>query len=134
MIEIVVDASIVSLWLRPPASPGAESAQRLLERYEAGRLSVVAPPLLFLELLNVAGRRWLWTESALCDLATRLEAMLTEVVDPDLRRVASWAARGLTAYDATYVALAEERGVPLITHDRQILDVATGIAQPVDAR
>jgi|SRR5579859_4303661 len=134
MNEIVLDASIASLWLRPPGSPAAASAQALLKRYEAGQLGVVVPRLLFLELLNVAGRRWRWAEVALIDLATRLEAMLGDVIDPDLGRVASWTARGLTAYDATYVALAEERGVPLITHDRQILAVATGIAQAVDAR
>lgn len=129
-----MDASVASLWLRPPASPGAESAQALLERYEAGHLSVVAPSLLFLELLNIAGRRWRWAEAALIELATRLEAMLAEVVDPDLGRIASWTARGLTAYDATYVALAEERGIPLVTHDRQILAVAAGIAQPINVR
>lgn len=134
MIEIVVDASVASLWLRPPGSPGAGSAQTLLERYEAGHLGVVAPPLLFLELLNIAGRRWRWAEAALSELAARLDGMFTDIVDPGLTRVALWTARGLTAYDATYVALAEERGIPLITHDRQILAVASEIAQAVDIR
>lgn len=134
MNEVVVDASIASLWVRPPGSPGAGPAQALLERYEAGDVSVVAPPLLFLELLNVAGRRWRWAEATLSELATRLEGMFTDVADPDPRRVASWTARGLTAYDATYVALAEERGIPLVTNDRRIVAIAAGIAQTVDAR
>ena len=134
MTEIVVDASVAMRWLKPPTTPVAEPAQALLEQYEAGRLSVVVPSLLFLELLNVAGRRWRWAEAALIELTTRLEAMFTEIVDPGLDRIAFWTARGLTAYDATYVALAQERGIPLVTHDRRILAVATGIAQDVSTR
>jgi predicted nucleic acid-binding protein len=133
MTEVVVDASIASLWVRPPGTPGAGPAQALLERYEAGDVSVVAPPLLFLELLNVASRRWRWAEAALIELVTRLEGMFTDMADPDLRRVASWTASGLTAYDATYVALAEERSIRLVTSDRQLLAVAPGIARTVDA-
>jgi len=47
-----------------------------------------------------------------------------------LARTASWTARGLTAHDTTYVALAEERGIRLVANARQILDLAEGIAQP----
>jgi predicted nucleic acid-binding protein len=131
---VVVDASVAVRWLEPATSPRADAAQVLLEEYESGRLSVVVPSLLFVELLNVAGRQWRWAESALSELATRLEGMLTEVIDPGLSRVALWTARGLTAYDATYVALADERGIRLITEDRQVLAVAQGIAQPTSTR
>lgn len=134
MREIVVDASVAARWLEPPTTAGATPAQALLEQYQAGRLAVVVPPLLFLELMNIAGRRWRWAEAALIELASRLEAMLTEVVAPDLSQIALWTARGLTAYDATYVALAEKRGIQLVTSDRQIIAVAAGIAQAVDAR
>lgn len=60
--------------------------------------------------------------------------MLTEVIDPELSRIARWTARGLTAYDATYVALAEERGIRLVTGDPQVLTLAVGIAQPIGVR
>lgn len=134
MTVVVVDASIALRWLGPATGAGADGAQALLEEYESGRLSLIVPSLLFVELLNVAGRQWRWAEAALSELATRLEGMFTEVIDPGLSRVALWTARGLTAYDATYVALAEERGVQLITDDRQILAVAEGIAQPTSLR
>jgi predicted nucleic acid-binding protein len=93
----------------------------------------MVPRLLFLELVNVAGRQWRWTEARLLDLVDRLERTRFDVAEPALERVALWTARGLTAYDATYVALADERGIPLITDDRQILALARGIAAPVSS-
>jgi predicted nucleic acid-binding protein len=134
MTEVVVDASVAARWLEPSGSPLTAPAQALLEDYESGRLSVVVPSLLFVELMNVAGRQWRWAEAALSELATRLETMFTDVVDPQLSRIALWTARGLTAYDATYVALAEEREVRLVTDDRQVLALAGGIAQPTTRR
>jgi len=129
LTEVVVDASIAVRWFEPPGAPRLAPAQELLSEYQAGRLRVVVPPLLFLELLNVAGRRWRWSEDALVRLTTRLEALLLDVAEPGLTRVAAWVSRGLTAYDATYVALAEQRDVPLITDDRQVLALAGGIAR-----
>jgi predicted nucleic acid-binding protein len=48
-----------------------------------------------------------------------------------LGTVAAWVARGLTAYDAAYVALAEARDVVLISDDDQILEVAASISSPL---
>lgn len=131
MSETVVDASVAIRWFEPVGMREPGHAQALLDRYESGRISVVVPPLIFLEVLNAAGRGWRWSENALLALATRLESMRFDVLEPELGRVALWTARGLTAYDATYVALAEQRGIPLITDDREILAIAGGIAQPV---
>jgi predicted nucleic acid-binding protein len=46
-------------------------------------------------------------------------------------RVAHWTARGLTAYDGAYVAVAEEVGARLITDDGLIVEIAEEIAQPL---
>ena len=130
MTEVVIDASIAIRWLEPTGTPGGAPAQSLFDEFEAGRLNIVVPPLLFLEILNVAGRRWHWAEARLVELTTRLAGMFEDVVPPDLGRVAVWTARGLSAYDASYVALAEERAIPLITDDQRIIAVAAGIARP----
>ena len=42
--------------------------------------------------------------------------------------MARWAANGLTAYDAAYVAVAEHAGAQLITDDEQIVAIAPGVA------
>lgn len=110
---------------------GSEEARELRNEYEAGRLAVAVPALLFLELLNVAGRRWGWDEEALHELAGSLDDLLFEVAEPELQSIAPWVARGLTAYDAVYVALAEERGQPLVTDDQMIVAMASDFTRPL---
>ena len=130
MSEAVLDASVVLKWFATEQR-GSSEARKLRNDYEAGRLSVVVPALLFLELVNVAGRRWGWDEEALLELAQALGDLSFEVDEPELQLVASWVARGLTAYDAAYVALAEERDLALVTDDETIIELAPGISRPL---
>ena len=117
-------------WLDGSADPAAASIRA---EFEAGKVAIVVPGLLAIELLNVAARQWHWNEARLAYLVDQLEDTRFDVSEPPLHRVAHWTALGLTAYDATYVALAEERRVPLITADREILAIAGVIAQPVSS-
>jgi predicted nucleic acid-binding protein len=126
MRHLVLDASVVLCWFRKPAEPAGAA---LRSDFEAGGVAVTIPGLLFLELLNVAGRQWRWQEEELLEFAEELDRTKFEVVDPDLGRIANWVARGLTAYDASYVALAEQLGIPLVTLDRTIRDLAPRIAR-----
>jgi len=126
----VLDASVVLKWFAPEQR-GSFEARELRMSYEAGRLSVVVPALMFLELLNVAGRRWRWDEEALGELADALDELSFDVGEPELQSVAAWVARGLTAYDAVYVALAEERALPFVTDDETVLQLAAGISRPL---
>ncbi len=132
MTEAVLDASVVLKWFRADGERHLEPARSLRVSFEAGQLAVAAPPLLRLEIVNVAGRRWKWGRDALVELAVALDELGFEFEEPELARVASWTARGLTAYDATYVALAEARMTPLITDDDFVVslagDVATALA------
>jgi predicted nucleic acid-binding protein len=129
--EAVLDASVVIKWFRSDGERHVDPARVLRRSFEAGELIVFTPPLLRLEIVNVAGRRWRWDEAALVDLAASLDELGFEQTEPDLVRVARWTARGLTAYDGTYVAVAEAVGTPLITDDDLIVEIATEIAQPL---
>jgi predicted nucleic acid-binding protein len=129
--EAVLDASVVLKWFHMREEPNLEAAHLLRARFEEGQLNVAAPPLLMLELLNVAGRRWGWPAGEVVDFAANLSALRFGLIEPELASVANWAGRGLTAYDAAYIALAEQLGVPLVTDDRELIAVARTLVVPL---
>jgi predicted nucleic acid-binding protein len=134
MTEAVLDASVVVKWFHSTGERHAAAARALRARFEAGELRVLAPPLLWLELLNVAARRWRWAHARLEQLATTLPNLGFELLEPGLASVARWAANGLTAYDAAYVAIAEHTGAQLITDDDEILRAAPKLATALGGR
>lgn len=123
----MLDASVLGRWV---FEPNDAAAGALRAEFEAGELTVAVPALAFLELLNVAGRQLRWAADELTELADRIQRSGFDVLEPDLARVAPWVARGLTAYDASYVALAEQLDMPLATADRLILELAPRLAVP----
>jgi predicted nucleic acid-binding protein len=126
--EAVLDASVVLKWFHSEGEGNVAEARELRGRFEAGDLYVLAPQLLWLEVVNVAARRWKWPGKQLDQLAETLPRLGFELVQPGLPRVAAWAARGLTAYDAAYVTVAEGAGVHLLTDDAEIVRLAPEIA------
>ncbi len=128
MTEAVLDASVILKWFGGEGERHLAAARSLRSEFEAGELLVYAPPLLQLEIVNVAGRRWNWEEAALVELAAELDELGFELRAPELGRVAGWTGRGLTAHDAAYVALAEAEALQLITDDDLIVKVAPQIA------
>jgi predicted nucleic acid-binding protein len=133
LTEVVLDASVVLKWFHSEGEANAEAAKALRERFEAGALRVAAPPLLWLEILNVAARRWCWGGAQLDALAASLPELGFELIEPELEGIAEWAAEGLTAYDAAYVAVAEEAGIPLLTDDAEICKIAPAVAEPLSS-
>ena len=133
MTYVVLDASVVLKWFRDEGERHIVEARSLRVAFEAGQLLVVVPPLLRLEIVNVVGRRWGWAEPALIELATALDILGFEFKEPELSSVSRWTARGLAAYAATYVALAELEAIRLVTDDDLILSVASEIAVALSA-
>ncbi|MHB1837866.1 MAG: PIN domain-containing protein [Solirubrobacteraceae bacterium] len=128
MSDLVLAASVVVKWFHADGERNAAAARALRDRYRQGELRVLAPPLLALEVVGLAARRWRWDAARLERLAGALGMLAFEPVEPQLSAVARWAARGLTAYDAAYVAVAEQAGAPLVSDDDQVLRAAPGIA------
>ena len=79
----------------------------------------------------ITGGCWGWADAALRELATSLHEIAFDVGEASLPSVAVWVRRGLTAHDAAYVALAEERGLPLVSDDRRVLGTAPAITRPL---
>lgn len=116
---LVIDASV----LVPYALPDADDIDsgRLEDAFADPRTDVVAPPFVDLEVVNVGARRRGLDERSLVAIAEQLERLPLERIDPELSGVARWAAFGLTAYDATYAALAEQLDARLLTRDDDLL-------------
>jgi predicted nucleic acid-binding protein len=128
----VIDASVGLNWLLP--EPGAAAALHLRSRLVEGGVAVYVPDLFWAEAANVL---WRLTRSG----AARLEAIEARELLEVLRAaplstepVGSVAGRaleiacetGVTAYDATYVAVAELRRARLWTADRRLVAALGG--------
>ena len=116
---IVLDASVaVELLLNTPIG------KRLVERLRAPAVSLHAPHLIDLEVAQTL-RRYV-ADDTLTEERGRLALQHLAMLDLNryphdvfLRRI--WELRdNLTAYDASYVALAETLGATLVTSDRHL--------------
>ncbi len=121
-MDIVLDTNVLAYALLGVPRHGA-TATRLLSAAQA----IVVPDVLRAELANVL---WQWARSSHVAPSTALallddaEALLSEVVPSDHL----WTEALLLAmdadhpvYDTLFVALARQRGIPVVTHDRALL-------------
>lgn len=124
--ELVIDCSVSATWVLP----GELSArsERLLAQALDGEVRLLVPTLWHYESLNLlrsAVLRKRLTEPEAKKALHLLSEIPMEVVDPDLqgRPVILEAAlrHRLSAYDASYLALADSRGVGLLTADSDLI-------------
>ncbi len=117
----VVDASALAALLF-----GEPEAEAVADRLGSGRL--VAPALLDHELANICLkkiRRHPGQREALLRGFGLRERVAIDIVAVDHREVVDLAgAAGLTAYDASYLWLAQRLGAGLVTLDRRLAAVA----------
>ena len=121
---IVVDASVLANAIADDGADGA-TARGQLRRHD----TLTAPDLVDVETMGVLRKRWLAgtldddrLHQAIEDLHAL--ALIRYPARPLIRRIADLRAN-VTAYDATYVALAEVLDCPLLTADRRLAN-ATG--------
>lgn len=120
----VIDASVLLMRVFEDEE-GHEPARALLRDYSRGMVELIAPTLLIYEVTNgvlqtLEGRRpgrGLSLEEAE-ELLALLEGYRIPLLSVPPRRMLRLAHdHQCTAYDAAYLALAEQEGVPLITGD-----------------
>ncbi len=127
---IVVDASVLANALADDQLDGRVARGRLV-----GRGDLVAPDLVDVETVSVLRQRWLAGDltarrfSAAVDDLGVLE--LTRFPTMPLMRRAYELRANVTAYDAAYVALAQQLGCALVTGDARLAR-APGIRCAVD--
>lgn len=121
-MELVLDASVTIKWFLKEKS--SKEALHYRQQHLEGRVALVAPALLPFEIINA-----LCTKSA-TKLSTILDAIeaykFTGVTEYFLTEKLAQAAATLSknykisAYDAAYVALAQNLGCQFITADRKL--------------
>ena len=122
-LELVIDASVVVKWVLPELD--RPLALRLQDQYQAGKVKLLAPPLLLLEVGNALRkrvRRGELTEEAaeLCfdQLVTDAPELL-ERAEVTVSAFHLALAHKRPIYDCLYLALALDRRCDLITADER---------------
>jgi len=126
----IVDASVVAKWILQGA-PYQENAIKLKEEYVSGSVGLSS---LCLVVKEVASALWKAIKQDRISEEDAKEALMAlDDLKIELHEL-SWAQTakalgiacelGLTVYDASYVYLSEEMGLPLITADRALQEKA----------
>jgi len=127
--RIVVDASVSASWFLPDEM--SDAAERLLELIVGGEARLIEPSLWLYESINIlksAVVRKRITQTDARKALYFLKEIPTDYVSPEnigeqliLEHAIS---NGLSAYDATYLTLAESCGADLFTADGDLLRLA----------
>ena len=130
-MTVVVDTSVV-LAFYLPAEPYKAQALALLAAYAAGRVRIATPTLTIYEILNVvarcargvkAGQTMSLEQAAAVRMAVERLALEEHPILPLAERVLEIAVQhGRSAYDASYLALAEHLGTVMITADHRLFN------------
>lgn len=130
---VVVDASVAVKWFNTES--GTREALALRDDHVGSRVVLAAPSLLVWEVGNalrysqaIGADR---VERAIRDLVD-LQVILVEP-DPEWMQQAAGLAfrRGLTLYDASYLALAQHLRADLYTADERMLEAGQGLAKAI---
>lgn len=132
--EVVLDASVAADWLFPG------SRLELALTFAKSDARTVVPDLIFAEFASVAVklvRRGLISKIIAREAVEQLPTLIDEVAPmSDLAAPAYDLAtrHGLSAYDSFYLALARQRGVPLVTADAKLARRAVDIGMADNVR
>jgi len=122
---MIVDASVVLRGFFPDEEGHAE-AQALIRAYAQGEIELHAPTLLPYEVTNAilqAIRRDRIGPEKGREILTAFEGLSIPTADVSWQQTLELArAHDRSAYDAAYLALAEETGSKLVTGDRRLYD------------
>ncbi len=122
----LVDASVIAKWFNRGESNEKE-ALTLRDAWSTGRVGLYSPALLIFEVCNAIWKNPNAQPSqafSLAKLAIRLRPNLIEVGEIDSEEAMVFAKKSkLTFYDSIYITLAKSRKWPLITADKDQLDL-----------
>ncbi len=127
--EVVVDASVVVKWF--VEEEYSREANLLRDAYANGLIDVAAPTLLPYEVLNALKYSGAFGEEELKEVAVALEDFQITLFDLKgelaVKSIELAMRRGLTIYDASYIALAQILNAELYTADEKLIRKTQGM-------
>ena len=126
MTKLVVDASVAIKWFIP--EPLSAEARRILDDYQAGTLSLLAPDLINAEVGNIVWKKQAFQGLDASDARMVLDEFckLAILVTPtrDLLEDSYGLAitHGRSVYDSLYLALSIREGCPFVTADERLVN------------
>lgn len=121
--EIVADASVIVKWF--VKEEYSKEALIMRDSFVEGLIEIIAPPLLHFEVLNALKHAGAFGEDELKEVARILEDyqfVIKQFSSNYAEKTIEIAMRkGITVYDASYVALALTEGAELYTADEKLL-------------
>jgi predicted nucleic acid-binding protein len=126
MDKIVVDSSVVIKWFVP--EPLSAESRRVLDGYQSGSFTLIAPDLLAAEIGNIVWKKYRFQGLAKAD-AEQIITSFREV-DIEFTPAAELLSEALriamiherTVYDSLYIALSERENCDYITADKRLVN------------
>jgi len=124
MKKIGLDASVALKWFFKEKD--SEIAKILLEKIKRENVKVVVPQLFFFEVTNAVKTKTTSSADDVLEVIDKIFSLelVSEKVDGKLLVKANFYAQkyDLTIYDASYLALAKNLGVNLVTADEKLMN------------
>jgi predicted nucleic acid-binding protein len=121
---VIIDASVVNkLFL--PNEEGHNTAQGLIQRHIQRSEEILVPDLLFYEVTNTLVTKTAIPIKIIIRSLAQLDKLKLLVIHPtteEFKKIAKFAKTNhVSVYDATYAALAQEKGCNLVTADSKFV-------------
>ncbi len=135
-MSYVVDASVAAKWFN--LEELSDKAGEIKEAYVRGKIQLFAPTHLIYEVGNSIWRNTQLTDNDVGNAIISLLRLGLELLAPNEERAGRTMeiarSRRTTFYDATYLQVAEELNMVLLTADETQLLAAKGVAKAIHIR
>lgn len=131
----VLDASVCMKWFSSEDEKYVEKASSIRIQHRDGKIFLVAPDLLIYEVANALSYNPLFDSEKVSKAVKSLYKMDIKFVKPTLALVREAISirflKGITIYDAIYIALAEYINVQCITADKKLFSSVSDLGSVI---
>lgn len=126
MTKLVVDASVAIKWFIP--EPLSFEARRILDDYQVGTRTLLAPDLINAEVGNIVWKKQTFQGLAAADAKKvidefrKLAILVTPTGDPLEDAYGLAVTHGRSVYDSLYLALSIREGCQFVTADEKLVN------------